>query len=150
MKQTVEDFWQGFAEQTGVSASYEAWGFGSIPEMADELAALVLEGKKTATASAVDCYEAGEELPKVGDYSIILSGQGEPLAVIQTKEVVITTFEKIDERQARLEGEGDLSLAYWRKVHEEFFREEYVRLGKDFSEQIPVCWERFEVVYPKK
>ncbi len=44
------------------------------------------------------------------------------------------------------EGEGDKSLAYWRKVHEDFFRDEYAACGLEFSQDIPVVCEEFELL----
>nr|WP_281289991.1 ASCH domain-containing protein [Oceanispirochaeta crateris] len=51
--------------------------------------------------------------------------------------------------EARLEGEGDLSLESWKEVHEGFFRLEYAEKGMDFSKQIPVIFERFAMIYNK-
>lgn len=62
----------------------------------------------------------------------------------------IRKFKEITEEEARLEGEGDLSLDYWRKVHEQFFRTEYEEKEKKFSEEIPVIFERFEVIYDEE
>ena len=73
---TADEMWRS----SGLRGEYEAWAFGDAP---DELAALVLSGRKTATASAYPVYEAeGEPLPKAGEYSVILdSGDN---AVCQT------------------------------------------------------------------
>ena len=46
---------------------------------------------------------------------------------------------------AVLEGEDD-SLESWRKNHEKFFKEEGRLLGYEFSEDMPVIFEEFEVV----
>ena len=44
-----------------------AWSFGATPEQADELLDLVLDGTKTATASALWDYDADDEpLPEAG------------------------------------------------------------------------------------
>ena len=52
----------------------DAWAFGMEPDL---LAQLVLEGKKTATASAYDLYEVDKEpIPEAGTYDVILDGQG--------------------------------------------------------------------------
>ncbi len=45
------------------------------------------------------------------------------------------------------EGEGDLSLAYWREAHRNFFGRVCARLGLDFSERIEVVAERFRVMH---
>ena len=55
---------------------------------------------------------------------------------------------EISERHAVLEGEGDLSLAWWRKVHTEFFEQEYENCHLKFEEDTcTVLFEQFEVVY---
>jgi uncharacterized protein YhfF len=43
--------------------------------------------------------------------------------------------------------EGDKSLAYWRTVHEDFFREELTNAGKTFDEKMDIVCEEFKVVY---
>ena len=42
-----------------------------------------------------------------------------------------------------MEGEGDKSLDYWRKVHIKFFEEEF---GDKFNEDMEVLCEEFELV----
>lgn len=50
---------------------------------------------------------------------------------------------------AQKEGEGDLSLGYWRRVHEIYFSNECKRLGKHFTDKMLVVFEEFEVIYQK-
>jgi hypothetical protein len=40
-----------------------------------------------------------------------------------------------------------LSLAYWRTVHEDFFRKELTHEGKTFDEKMDIVCEEFKVVY---
>jgi uncharacterized protein YhfF len=125
-----------------------AWSFGATPEHAEELLALVLEGTKTATASARWDYDAEDEpLPQTGDLSIVLDGGGAPRALIRTTEVVTVPFDQVDAEHARLEGEGDRTLATWRDIHQRFFTEHRSH-DREFSSDMPVVLERFEVVYP--
>jgi uncharacterized protein YhfF len=126
--------------------AYDVFAFGDSREMADELAALVARGDKRATASLLLEYESdGEALPRVGEYSVVLDGSGRPAAVIRTVEVTVTPFREVGEDFARDEGEGDLSLAYWREAHRAFF----ARSTPDFSERSPVVCERFETLYSR-
>ena len=60
------------------------WAFGDGPELADELLQLVLSGEKTATCSSYASYRR-EQMPMIGDDSIILDGRGEPACVIKTR-----------------------------------------------------------------
>ena len=125
----------------------DAWAFGGTPEQADELLALVLDGTKTATASALWDYEAEDEpLPSPGAMSIVLDGGGHPRALLVTTDVRVVPFDEVDAEHARLEGEGDRSLAHWREAHERFFREHRAH-EHDFAPDMPVVCERFEVVH---
>ena len=139
---TAEEMWRA----CGAQDEYEAWSFGGDP---DGLAELVRSGKKTATASAFACYEAeGEPLPRAGEYSVILDFRDEAVCVIKTAKVYITQFKDVTEDHARKEGEGDLSLGYWREVHRDFFTGELAEICLPFSEDMPVVCEEFELVYP--
>ena len=124
-----------------------AWSFGATPEQADGLVALVLDGTKTATASALWDYEAvGEPLPEVGGLGIIVDGRGHPRALISTTTVEVVPFDEVDEEHALREGEGDRSLEQWRAVHERFFTE-HAEHDRGFARDMPVVLERFTVLY---
>src|SRR5206468_2949865 len=83
---------------------------------ATELGLLVRDGPKRATASLRSAYEDGEPIPRAGELSVILDGDGDPLCVIRTTHVEIRRFADVDEEFAWAEGEGDRSLAYWRRA----------------------------------
>lgn len=70
------------------------------------------------------------------------------VCITRTKKVSIIPFMKISEQYARLEGEGDLSLAYWRTIHRRFFTRELESHQLVFDENMQVVCEEFEVVYP--
>lgn len=122
-------------------ANAQVWAFGDSPELADELVDLVLKGRKTATCSAAPVHESGDEAPVPGGYSIILNGSGDPVCVIQTLSVMTLKFSQVSAEQARKEGEGDLSLSWWRREHQLFFE----RNG-EFSEDMPLIFEEFMLV----
>ena len=149
----AENLWRAYLETLPEGSpardeDYEAWAFGDGPAMADELGALVLSGRKTATCSALWEVEADEEpMPRLGEKSVILDGRGEPLCVIETTEVEIRRFDEVDERFAYEEGEGDRSLDYWRGAHRRFFSRTLPRIGREFSEEMPLVCERFRVIH---
>ena len=116
--------------------------------MADQLAGLVIEGKKTATASNYIFYDMEQvPIPYKELHNIILDGSGKAVAIVETTSVNIMPFNEVSEEHAYLEGEGDRSLSYWRKVHEDFFKQELASIQQVFHEQIPVVCERFKLVY---
>lgn len=144
------DLWKAYQKvNTVASALYDAWAFGDNKEMANEFAELVLAGTKTATASSFLLYELeNEPLPYEGLYNIILDGDDHTVAVVQTTDVKVIPFDEVTEEFAYLEGEGDRTLAYWRRVHEDFFKREFAGIGAVLHEQTPVVCEKFKVVCP--
>ncbi len=113
------------------------FSFGDNPALADELAELVLAGKKTAT-----CWAAEQGLlTDVGKRMVVLDGAGRPRAVIETVELTQHRFPDVDAAFANDEGEGDRTLAYWRRAHEVYF----TRLGQFTPDMLLWC-ERFRVV----
>ncbi|MGP4074705.1 ASCH domain-containing protein [Halobacillus sp. K22] len=66
-------------------------------------------------------------LPPKGLPNIILNGDGEAVAIMETIAVKVVPFDVVAEEHAFLEGEGDRTLRYWRDVHETFFRKNWKR-----------------------
>lgn len=144
---SVEAFWANFVEASGVDATYTAWAFGSddMPDLATELGLLVRDGTKRATTSIASSFEKDDEpIPKVGEYSVILDGSGEPICIIQTTKVDIARFGDVDEEFAWVEGEGDRTLADWRRSHIWFFEED----GTPVTDDELMVLERFDKVWP--
>lgn len=121
--------------------------FDVTKENANHLLKLVLEGKKKATSSSYIAYQiAQEEIPKVGEYSIVTDFEGTPYCVIETKMVHILPFYQMTFEMCMREGEDD-SLESWRKNHIHFFTEEGKKIGYHFDENMLVVFEDFEVVF---
>jgi uncharacterized protein YhfF len=117
--------------------SLERFSFGDSPELADELAELVLAGKKRAT-----CWAAGEgPKTRVGKQWVVLDGSGVPIAVIETIELTQRRFDEVDAAFAFEEGEGDRTLASWRRAHRNYFG----RQGT-FAPDMPLYCERFRLL----
>ncbi len=123
-----------------------AFAFGDTPEQADELLALVLAGRKTATSTAVAELSESDPAPQVGDVAIVLDGAQRPRALIRTTAVTEVAFRDVTPAHAAAEGEGDGTLEHWRREHERFWRSV---LGDDaFSPDLPVLCETFQLVDP--
>ena len=150
----VDAYWEQFLASLPADSPYRgrsfiAEGWGDGPEMADELGALIAQGTKTATCSSVWEWEAeGQTPPGVGTLTIVLDGKGEPLCIVETVEVTVRRYNEVDADFARAEGEGDRSLAYWRDAHKRFFTRTMARVGREFSEEMPLVCERFRTIYP--
>ena len=148
---TNKEMWSRFCAQEGLSPDtpYEAWAFCGGGPAADELAALVLDGKKTATASAMIAYETEKApIPKAGCFSVILQDSGEAVCVIRDTRVSVVPFDEVPAEHAFKEGEGDRTLAAWREIHRRAFAPDYRAAGKPFDGHGLCVLEEFERVYP--
>lgn len=152
-EKTIENYWNHFLDSLPGDSlyrtkTYVAEGWGDSPALADELGALIVQGTKTATCSALWEWEhEGNPLPQPGLITIALDGRGEPLCIVETFEVSIRKYNEVDADFAREEGEGDLSLNYWREAHRNYFSRVLPKIGREFSEDMPLVCERFRLIY---
>lgn len=146
---SIFQIWEDYRKiNPSAPAEYEVWAFGNSKELADELARLVLDGTKTATASNYSLYELeNEALPHVDQHNIILDGEGEAVAIVVTTSVEVVAFDEVTSEHAYLEGEGDRTLKYWRDTHELFFTKELEEVNQKFNSKIPVVCEKFKLIY---
>ena len=151
--ETVKNYWEQFLASLPPDSPYRAKtyvaeGWGDGPAMADELGALIVQEIKTATCSALWEWKAeGNPIPEEGYLTIALDGGGEPLCIVETIEISIRKYNEVDADFAREEGEGDLSLNYWRDAHRNYFSRVLRKIGREFSEDMPLVCERFRVIY---
>ncbi len=147
---TIEAFWQKFLESTNKDSStkyIECFYFARTEEVANELLALVLSGKKTATTSSLLAYEVDDStLPQVGDYSIVTDWDGNPRCVIETTAVITLAFNEMTYDICKREGEDD-TLESWQNNHRPLLIKEADELGYVFSENMPIVFEDFKVVF---
>jgi uncharacterized protein YhfF len=147
----IAPFWREFAATQAEDPTprfLEVCHFDDNEPSANELAALVLRGRKRATAGLLwSLQQAGQPVPRPGHLSVVTNFAQVPLCVIETRQVDIVPFEEVSAEFAAVEGEGDGSLGYWRQAHTAFFARECRRIGRTPDPRMPVVCERFEVVY---
>lgn len=98
-------------------AALDRFAFGDSPDLADSLLALVLARAKTAT-----CWSTRDgQQTAIGKRMVACDGRGRASAVLETVALDKRRFAEVDDAFARKEGEGDLSLAWWRDAHERYF-----------------------------
>jgi uncharacterized protein YhfF len=146
---TEKEMWEIYTKNNHVeNKTYDAWSFGANGLMANQLAKLVVDGIKTATASAYELYEIeNSPLPPIGGLNIILDSDNNAVCITETTKVYTCPFNQVSESHAFKEGEGDLSLEFWRKVHKEFFSKDLNVYNLQFDENMIVVCEEFKVVW---
>ncbi len=147
----VQSFWAGFlaeSDRRQDTPLYDVFHFDDNEAGANELAVLVLHGTKVATASLLWEYDGEDRrAPQPGDFSVVIDWQGSPLCVIETTDVDVFAFDDVGEDFAAAEGEGDLSLGYWKEGHWSYFGPLCEKLGRQMSPKMPVVCERFRVAF---
>ena len=145
----VRAFWAAFRAAAGIDHDrYDVVAMGDNSDMAGQLAALILAGTKRATASMVRDYGNGVPLPAVGDHVLVVDGAGVPRCIWRTTEITVQPLNRVDERFAWDEGEGDRTRAWWLAAHRRYFGAQAAREGFALAEDEPTVFERFTVVWP--
>ncbi len=151
--QSVYDMWGTYLNTLSETAEgskrrYTSYCFCNNEKDADAMAVLVKEGIKRGTTSLNYWYKReNEPLPRIGDLSIITDWAGVAQCIIRTKKVSVVAFKDVSDDMARIEGEGDGSLSYWKEAHTTVFEKEFESLGMKFSPAAEVVFEEFEVVF---
>jgi uncharacterized protein YhfF len=150
----VQPFWDRFVTASGLASEeatarfYEVFHFDDNESDANQLAALVLNGQKRATAGLLwTNTENDKPVPKPGDLSVVTLWNGQPVCIIETIQVEIVPFDEVSDAFAATEGEGDKSLRYWKEAHWSYFSRECERIGREPSLQMPVICETFQMLY---
>ena len=124
---------------------FEPMVIGSTSASANEGAALILDGIKTATSSAHWDYPDGR-IPFVGALSVLLDGNEHPRAIVETVRVEILPFDAVDEHFAHAYGEGERTLAWWRAEIGAWYRDAAAQHKENLSGETPIICEWFRVV----
>ncbi len=145
-----DELWEEFKSKSGLPVNRKyvnSFHFELTEYWANELLRLVMEGTKRATSSSIWEYESeNEKIPRIDDYNVVTDWDGNAKCVIRTTAVTILPFKEITYDLCRKEGEDD-SLTSWRKSHISFFIEDGKEMGYEFTEDMEVVFEEFEVVY---
>ena len=145
MDASVEQMWRNYCVESGHSETPQpsAAHFCDNEQDANTCAALVLAGRKWATASSLESYEAaGQTPPSVGDLHIVTDWSGLAQCIIRTTHTEVIAFENIDAEHALAEGEGDGSLEWWRREHWAYYERELSLIGRVPTPSMPLVFER--------
>ncbi len=148
---TIEDFWKRFKRSYPTYANEAqpaTFYFCDNQTDADECARLTAAGTKQATSTSLWWFEKnGEPLPEPGSLYIITNWQGNPVAIVKTVAVSLVKFKDITANYAAIEGEGDLSLNYWKEVHWTYYAREMQTSGQQPDQDMLIVCEQFKTIF---
>jgi uncharacterized protein YhfF len=143
-----EDYLLTLSDDQRPTNAFISAGYAGTPEITDSLLGLYLSGRKIAGSSIVeDFLSAGDSLPQVGNYWIYLNGLGEPSCILRTEKVVLHKFKDVSVEIAIAEGEGDLTLEYWKNVHSDLYSPFLRSWGIREINEATVITEFFKIVH---
>lgn len=123
-------------------------GYGDSAALSMELLALIASGRKRAGTGLLWAYQHDHEpIAQVGDIEIVVDHLHRPALVTRIVSSQVLAFDQVSADYAAIEGEGDGSLAYWRKGHWNFFSRECRRIGREPADDMPVICNVFEVLH---
>ena len=149
--QRTKNYWRQFLEHHPEHEGYaipQSFYFCDNEKDANGCADLVVKSIKRATSTSLRYFEKHKEkLPKVEDLYIITDWSGNPQALVKVKKVEVLQFQEITTEHAYIEGEGDKSLDYWRKVHWEYYTREMKQWNEQPTEQMLIVYEQFDRIW---
>ena len=123
-------------------------GYGDSADLSKELLGLIKSGRKQAGTGLLWAYEHDREpIAASGDIEIVVDHRNQPALITRIVSSEIVAFNEVSAEYAAVEGEGDGSLAYWRKGHWSFFSRECRRIGREPTETMPVICSVFELLH---
>jgi len=153
-KQSIENLWNDFILENPGNQHKKtpmSFYFCDNEKDADACAELVVNGIKKATATSLWWFEKNNEsLPQIGDQYIITDWNGKAKAIIETTKIEKVPYNQVTSEFARIEGEGDKSLDYWKKVHKDYYTREMKPYGEQFDENMIIVCEQFKLIFTQK
>lgn len=153
MDESVIKLWNNFLQKRSEYKNMpmpESLYFCDNEKDADECAELVAEGTKQATSTSLWWFETNHHpLPEPGNIYIVTNWYGQAKAIIQTTFVEKVPFKDVTKAYAEIEGEGDKSLDYWKKVHWEYYSREMKNKNETPNEDMIIVCEQFKTIWPE-
>lgn len=151
MGENIELFWKNFITDNTRYVNEktpESFYFCDNEKDANDCAKLVVKKIKQATAPSLWSFEINnEKLPRKGYLNIITNWNKVPQAIILTTKIELIKFSEITAKFAQREGEGDKSLAYWKKVHKAYYEREMHSHKEEFSKDMIIVCQYFDTIY---
>ncbi|MCP2329398.1 uncharacterized protein YhfF [Hamadaea flava] len=152
LSEVQSSFWQAYLEtlspESRPADPFVEAAFAGPRESTDELLDLYLRGRKTAGSSIKeDFVTAGDPLPRVGNFWILLNSRDEPGCLLRTEKIAVHKFYDVPPEVAVAEGEGDLSLDYWRRVHQAIYEPHLAEWGLASIADATVVTEYYTLVF---
>lgn len=154
----IQEFWEHCRNKHGISqTSYHVSTLvdpecldPSVPSLdLSDQPKLILANQKRGTAHMAMDFEVNNVPRRVtGDYWVILDAKQRPIGLVRVTDVYESPFLSVPASFSVQEGEGDMSLEFWREAHLDYFIMQCKKMGVEWDQNCLVVCESFELVEP--
>lgn len=145
---SAQRLWENFIKENDELREYpyHIWKFADDSEYRKNIIARIFDGEVCGESYSVNFFEANSQpLPEIGTYNIVCDMTGQAYFIVKTVAVIPCCFGQVTPALARMEGCS--SVQQWRRFNERKYRGLCDRMEAVFSEELPLIFERFEIVY---
>jgi uncharacterized protein YhfF len=147
---TTRDFWERCRRALPDEPLGERWvlrRMGNTPALCESLLGLIASGDKTGGFSRPEELAAAGLTPAVGDYVILTDYHGAPRCLVRMEECRLLKFGEIGAKETACESPAARDPEVWRGIHRGYWTPVLAAEGKAFSEDLPVLFQRFRLLY---
>lgn len=135
-------------EHIGAKARPRCIGFNH--QTVNNILAVVQSGAKTGTFSPVWLHEKKPETrPTIAELMALCDYDGNPKILLQIVGLDLVKWRDIGSEHTKLDGPAVRALDVWKPMHWKLWSGQLAELGVTAAEDMPICVERFRVIYPK-
>jgi uncharacterized protein YhfF len=152
MTTEIDNYWNKYlltlpeAERNQIY--YEADSWGNSDELAEQIAIVILSGEKTTTSRLEwEREKSNDPIDKIGDKSIVLNAQQEPVCIVEVTDIFIRPFDQVDAAFVYNYGEGSRDMDFWNKNMWEYYEAECAEIGLQATPDMPMICQVFKVIY---
>ena len=120
---------------------------GNAPAICETLLGLVTSGEKTGLFSRPEELAAAGLTPAPGDYVVFTDYDGRPRCLVRMEECRQLKFSEVGAEHTACESPAARDPDVWRDIHRRYWTPMLAAEGRAFTEDIPVLFQRFRLLY---
>jgi uncharacterized protein YhfF len=155
MEEEYELYWKNYLStlpliERPVDAFVEVSVAGTH-EVTDELIQLYKDGVKSAGSGLLeDFLMAGDDLPEVGQYWMVLNSEDKPKIILKCVEVETNKWRDISEKIVRAEAGENSTIESWKEEHLSLYSPYLKEWGINDINDASVITEHFQLMFKSK
>lgn len=120
---------------------------GNAQAIGEKLLGLVYSGAKTGVFSRPQDLAAAGQTPTPGDCVVFTDHADRPCCLVRIEECRLMKFDEVTSEQTACESPAARDVEVWRGIHRRYWTPVLAAEGASFSEEMPVLFQRFRLVY---